>query len=104
MVLVYGRTDDDGYSVLRRRGEAIEVGAIRALEEGKPIHGEIVKLNRRAEHPLLFDVDVLADTTTTTATATAAARSGPPQVASNAYREHWDAIFGDGDIKKDSLN
>ena len=84
---MYGQTAGDAYSVVRRRGDTVELGALQKLEEGKPIHGEIVKLNRRAEHPLFFDVDVLADTSP-------AARSGPAQVATQAYRENWDAVFG----------
>src|SRR5215831_13121628 len=89
MVFVYGKREGDAYSVLRRRGENVELGAIAKLEERKPIHGEVVRLNRRDEHPLLFDVDVLADTQAT-------GLGRPAQVATDAYREHWEAIFGEG--------
>src|SRR5215831_12614375 len=88
MVFVYGQREGDAYSVLRRRGENVELGAIAKLEEGKPIHGEVVRLNRRDEHPLLFDVDVVADTQAV------AGRGGPPQVATEAHRENWEEIFG----------
>src|SRR5262252_8483457 len=84
MVFVYGKREGDAYSVLRRRGENVELGAIAKLEEGKPIHGEVVRLNRRDEHPLLFDVDVVADAQSL------GGRSGPAQVATEAYRENWE--------------
>jgi len=87
-IFVYGK-GDDAYSVLRERGESVELGALREVEEGKPLHGELVKLSRRAEHPLLFDVNVLHD-----ATPKLAERNGPAQVASDAYREGWEIIFG----------
>src|SRR5215475_4816274 len=88
-LFVYGK-GDDAYSVLRKRGESVELGALREVEEGKPLHGELVKLSRRAEHPLLFDVNVLHDSTP----AKLSDRSGPAQVATDAYREGWEIIFG----------
>jgi hypothetical protein len=96
MLFVYGKTDDDAYSVLRRRGEAVELGAIRGLEEGRPIHGEVVRLLARAEHPLLFDVDVVAETQP--------ARSGPAQVATDEYRAGWELAFGNVGGNKDAPN
>ncbi len=98
VLFVYGKTEGDALSVLRQRGETLEVGAIRQLEEGKPVHGEIVRLQRRDEHPLLFDVNVLADTRPQRA-----GGSGPAQVASDAYRENWEAVFG-GAKKDGGLN
>lgn len=89
-ILVYGKSqENDAYSVLRKRGESVELGALREVEEGKPLHGELVKLSRRADHPLLFDVNVLHD-----ATPKLEGRSGPAQVATDAYREGWEIIFG----------
>src|SRR5215831_10447929 len=88
LLFVYGKRDGEAYSVLRRRGENVEIGAIAKLEEGKPIHGEVVRLNRREEHPLLFDVDVVSDAQSL------GGRSGPAQVATEAYRENWEEIFG----------
>ena len=66
------------------------LGEIRALEEGRPVHGEVVKLSPRQEHAQLFDVDVLVPAVDRAD----ASRSGPPQVATDAYRRNWDAIFG----------
>ena len=99
-LFVYGKSPvagDDAYSVLRKRGESVELGALRGIEEGKPIHGELVRLNRRAEHPLLFDVDVLHDARPKVEARPQPTKlSGPPQVATEAYREGWELIFGEG--------
>lgn len=81
----------DGFRVVRKRADAIEVGEIRALAEGRPVHGEVVKLTPREEHAQLFDVDVLVPPQEAKGEG---ARSGPPQVATDAYRRNWDAIFG----------
>src|SRR5215471_4081402 len=99
LLFVYGKREGEAYSVLRRRGENVEIGAIAKLEEGKPIHGEVVRLNRRDEHPLLFDVDVLADTRPSLPS-----HNGPAQVATEAYRENWEVIFGDGEESDEQLN
>jgi hypothetical protein len=95
MLLVCGRAQDgDGYTVVRRRQDAVEAGELRTLERGKPIVGEVVRLSQRPEHQLLFDVEVLAD-------ARPAARSGPAQVATRAYRENWENVFGGNDDPED---
>ena len=48
VVLVYGRSEDGrAYDVLRQRGCEVEAGTMRPLDEGKPIHGEIVRLKGR---------------------------------------------------------
>ncbi len=86
VVLVHSPTEDgQGYRVIRQRGGEIEVGAVRPLEEGKPIHGEIVRLKAREDSPVLFDVDVQHGIT--------APRAGPAQVATEKYRQGWDSIF-----------
>jgi hypothetical protein len=91
VVFVHSPTEKgDGFRVVRKRADTIEVGEIRALEEGRPVHGEVVKLSPREEHAQLFNVDVLVPS----AEKAGAARSGPPQVATDAYRKNWDAIFG----------
>jgi len=98
VAIVYGVTPDErGLEVIRRREQAIELGTMRPLREGSPIHGEVVKLAPRRDCPLAFDVhvevaapkradDVRRDEPT-------AARCGPAQVASDRYREGWDAIW-----------
>jgi hypothetical protein len=87
----------NAYAVLRKRGDTVEMGALREVESGKPLHGEVVKLQRRAEHPLLFDVDVLADARPKGVLT----RSGPAQVATEAYRDGWDLVFGRNDRGRD---
>lgn len=97
-----GDAGGDGFAVLRRREDRVELGAIRELREGRPIDGgELVRLRPRPEHGRLFDVEVLAELPR----AAGAAAGGPPQVANDAYRAGWDAIFGalvpavdDGDL------
>ncbi len=90
VALLYSRSDDGrSYGILRRRKEEIQVGTLRPLEEGKPIHGEIVTLSARSESPLLFDVE------TEHAVTTARQASGPPKIATKEYREGWDSIWSE---------
>jgi len=85
-MLVYGKSDDGkGYDVLRRRGDGIEVGRVRPLDEGKPIYGEVVRLTARSESPVLFDVEVQHDARAST--------GRPAKVASERYRQGWDSIW-----------
>ncbi len=94
VVFVHSPADaGEGYRVIRKRDETIEVGEIRAVQEGRPIHGELVKLTQRKESERLFDVEVLASRQETKQPA-ALAHAGPAQVASDAYRANWEAIFG----------
>ncbi len=87
VVLVHGRTaDGKGLAVLRKKADAIALGEMRPVEEGKPIAGELVSLRPREGAPLLFDVDVLH--------AADAPRKGPAQVASASYRTGWQTVFG----------
>ncbi|WP_437338028.1 hypothetical protein WME98_41045 [Sorangium sp. So ce296] len=80
----------EGFRVIRSREDRLEIGELRPTEHGRPLTGELVKLTQRSEHARLFDVEVLlpapggAD----------APRSGPAQVATDAYRANWEAIFG----------
>ncbi len=98
VVLVHGVTEDGaGLQVLRARDDRLEQGALRPLVEGQPIHGDVVRLRPRREHPFVFDVDtVLATPRPPDGPAPAAqARTakGPPQVASESYRDNWDRIW-----------
>jgi hypothetical protein len=105
VVLVHGVTEDRaGYRVLRKRADKLEAGVVRTMEEGKPIHGEVVRLHARPEQPLVYDVEVQLDARaqkpagdaapTDDVAASAGDRTGPAQVASEPYREGWDAIWG----------
>ncbi|MGD8606157.1 MAG: hypothetical protein PVH21_02610 [Myxococcales bacterium] len=86
VVLVYGQSEDGrSYDVLRQRNGEIQAGTVKPLDEGKPIHGEVVRLKPREEAPLLFDVEVQHD---------ARGSAGrPAQVATERYRKGWESIW-----------
>jgi hypothetical protein len=91
--------DGAGLHVIRARDERLEAGELRALEEGKPIVGEIVTLKPREENGRVCDVtDSYTPPPPTPAhaanTEAQLAHKGPAKVASPAYREGWDEIFG----------
>ncbi|MES1157927.1 MAG: hypothetical protein ABUL67_02390 [Haliangium ochraceum] len=87
--------DADGLHILRRRSEEgpIEAGLLRPMREGKPITGEVISLSQREDQPLLFDVksEFGGDAP---AAETRLPGDGPAQVASDAYRKGWDAVWG----------
>lgn len=84
--------DGAGVHVIRARNERIETGELRALQEGRPIVGEIVTLKPRDSNPRLCDV---TESYTPSAVPTAQlGHKGPAKVATQAYREGWDEIFG----------
>jgi len=86
VVLVYGRSDDgQGYDVLRQKGEEIQAGTMRPLVEGKPIHGEVVRLKPRNDSPVLFDVQVQHETPSSL--------GRPAKVATERYRRGWESIW-----------
>ncbi|MCB9596912.1 MAG: hypothetical protein H6719_29585 [Sandaracinaceae bacterium] len=86
VALVLGATEDASQlAVLRKRGERVEAAVLAKAEEGKPVHGDLVKLTPRDE-PQLYDVETLHEAPTPT-------RSGPAQVSSDAYRAGWDRLF-----------
>lgn len=93
-IFVHSRSEQgDGFKVVRMREESIEIGEIREAKEGRPIHGDLVALKPRSEHEQLFDVEVLVPGPKR-APDEAQGRSGPAQVATDAYRANWTAIFG----------
>jgi len=79
----------EGYNIIRQRSDRLEVGELRTLKEGKPVVGELVKLTPRAGQERLFDCEVLVDNSPGRLTG-----NGPAKVSSEAYRDHWDQIFG----------
>jgi hypothetical protein len=90
-VFLHSPTDDGkGVNVIRARNGAFEVGELRPLEEGKPLHSEIVTLNPRADAPRICDVEV------TYAPPTTAKITKPAQVATDVYRASWERIFAHG--------
>lgn len=100
VVLVGNRVEGgDGYHVLRKRDERVELGELRAAKSGRPVHGELVRLRARENAERLFDVEVLAkapkpERDRADDGQAALERSGPAQVATDAYRKNWDTIFG----------
>jgi len=104
VALVLGK-DADGLHILRRRTEEgpIEAGLLRPMQQGKPIVGEVVTLTPRQDLPMVFDVKTEFSTSMGRASADPAADEasgdrpaldGPAQVASDAYRKGWDAVWG----------
>lgn len=86
VVLVYGQSEDGReYGVLRQRGSDIEMGTMRPLDQGKPIHGEVVRLKPREESAALFDVEVQHDAR--------ASVGRPAKVATEQYRRGWESIW-----------
>lgn len=118
VVLLHSPTESgDGVRVIRKREDTIELGELRPMREGQPIHGEVVRLTQREEHGLLFDCEVMvprpaqkpaqkgAATEQKTQAPRALAHKGPARVTSDAYRGGWDAIFGKRSPgSNDSLN
>jgi hypothetical protein len=129
VVLIHGVTEDGkGLRVLRARDERLELGQVRPLEEGKPLQGDVVKLTPRPEAPFVCDVETqvkvperapaaLRSTSSSAKADSARAdgptksdgvperrRKGPPQVATRAYRENWDAIWQAQGKKTELLN
>jgi hypothetical protein len=95
VALICGVSEDgQGVEVLRKRGDRLETGTVRRLEAGKPIHGEIVRLRPRPQAPFLCDVEVEFNPQQRGERAALAANSGPAQVATESYRQNWDAIYG----------
>lgn len=105
VVLLHSPTESgDGMRVIRKRDDAIELGELRPMREGQPIHGEVVRLTQREEHAMLFDCEVLVPRAKEAKEETPALQSkteapqlahkGPARVTNDAYRGGWDAIFG----------
>jgi len=100
VALLGGPTSDGkGVSILRARQGRLEAGEVRPLESGKPISGEVVSLKPRQASPFICDVESHVTTPQEAAAKqppqgdVAQRRSGPAQVASDAYRENWEAIY-----------
>jgi hypothetical protein len=82
-------TDGAGVHVIRAREERIEAGELRALEEGRPIRGEIVTLQPRQDNPRVCDVK-----DSYRPPAAIRGHKGPANVTTDAYRDGWDEVFG----------
>ena len=65
VVLLHSPTESgDGIRVVRKRKDSIELGELRPMKEGQPIHGEVVRLTQRAESERLFDCEVMVPSQT----------------------------------------
>lgn len=107
IALIHGVTPEGDLQVLRKREDRLELGAVRALREGVPITGEVVKLTPRKEFPLLCDVETALTVQAperSPSTDTAAPRKGPAQVATESYRTNWDRIWNRAPAKGDLSN
>jgi hypothetical protein len=91
VVMIHGKTDDgEGAKILRARPGRLDAGEMRPLQEGKPLgSGEIVRLERRADAPAVYDVHVEH-----TLEAPERSSDKPAQVATRQYRESWERTFG----------
>jgi len=98
VVMLHGKTDDgEGARVLRARPGRLEAGEVRPLREGKPmVKGEVVSLSRRQDAPALYDVKVEHVVDAPSQPEPQKSTPGPAQVATRAYRESWERIFGRG--------
>jgi hypothetical protein len=119
LLLVKGPTDDGGVHVIRARPERLELGTMRPLQEGRPIDGEVVRVNPHPDCPFLYEVETEFSTQpaetpgatpaegvkTPAEKPTAPTRTpGPPKVASEAYRRNWDAIWNRQPRRRQVLN
>jgi len=102
VALAVGR-DEHGVHILRRRSAAapVEAGILTPLREGKPIAGEVVSLRPRPEAPFVFDVKSEFEGTEE---APRPSGDGPAQVANDAYRRGWDAVWGGPRRRDRSVN
>ncbi|MCH2108463.1 MAG: hypothetical protein MK135_03990 [Polyangiaceae bacterium] len=117
VVLVGGPTDDQqGLRVLRARGQKVELGEVRPVQEGKPMNGDLVSLQPRQSVPGLYDVTTHyqsesgstkgASGTSSSSTeqsesqVAGAITKGPAQVATSQYRQNWDQIWASSASKR----
>ena len=97
--------EEDGLHILRQRAQdaPLEAGVVKPLAEGRPISGEVISLNRRSDVPYLFDVKTELDVSASDSDEQLAGH-GPAQVATDAYRKGWDAIWGGRRTQASRLN
>jgi hypothetical protein len=110
-ILIHGvSADGETMAVLRAREDRVEAGLVRTVKEGQPLTGELVKLTPRPEFPLLCDVEVQVPGGVVNAAGGSdeparapKSRGGPAQVATDSYRENWDAIWSKPKSTKKAL-
>jgi hypothetical protein len=108
-ILIHGVSEDgETMAVLRAREDRVEAGLVRPVKAGQPLRGELLKLTPRPEFPLLCDVEVQVPEGVVNASGGSdapapARRGGPAQVATDSYRENWDAIWSKPKSSKKAL-
>jgi hypothetical protein len=93
IALIHGITPEGDLKILRKRNDRLELGGVRALREGMPITGEVVRLTPRKDFPLLCDVATELAAPPAVSDVAAPSRKGPAQVATDRYRDNWEQIF-----------
>jgi hypothetical protein len=111
LLLIHGVTSDGaGLEVVRKRNGRVEQGALRQVQEGRPLHGELVRLKPLPEFPLICEVEVQVPARAQQQDVEggdrerASQHKGPAQVASDRYRRNWDLIWNQGRDKPEPLN
>ena len=101
IALVWGK-NEDGVHILRRRDEnaPVEAGLLQPLVEGRPITGELISMQRRSDMPFLYDVK----SELPAPEEQRPSGSGPSQVATDSYRQGWDALWGSRTRSSRDLN
>lgn len=96
VALVIGESDEGNHlAVLRQREGQVAATVLSRVEDGQSLHQDLVRLKKREEHPLLFDVETVYQAPEhRVPNAGAKATAGPGQVANRAYRAGWERLFG----------
>lgn len=77
-----GPSDDGGLRVIRHHSDhTVSSGTFRMIEEGKPVHGEIVEARAREEGGFSLKSVYKPES------------AGPAKVNSPAFKDGWDRIW-----------
>jgi hypothetical protein len=82
-------SENGGQYVLRHTdNHELEVGIISPVIDGKPIHGDLVQLDKR--ETIGYNIKFIYK------------NNGPPKVTNESYRNGWDDIWGKKEL--DNVN
>ncbi|MCP4601754.1 MAG: hypothetical protein GY847_14765 [Proteobacteria bacterium] len=96
IVLLHGPTEDgEGVRGLRARPGRLDLTELRPVDQGREVGPaeEVVRLRPHEKAPFVCDVDVINEPQIDQAPKSSRDRSGPPSVATKAYRKNWDRVF-----------